>query len=178
MTFEIYDNFLDEGIFNNITSELTGAGFPWYYNEKINDVVNDQKETTEESLNPDLYNYQLTHKFYDDYSPQSNWWYLVEPIIKKIGANSVLRVKANLGMATPVRIAGGLHTDYGDKYKNSKTGVFYINTNNGSTIFEDGSEVASVKNRFVTFNTDILHSGVSCTDSKNRIVINFCYYDN
>ena len=57
-----------------------------------------------------------------------------------------------------------------------KVGIFYLNTNNGYTEFEDGSKVESVANRFVSFTGDLIHRGVSQTDTKARVVINLNYF--
>ena len=58
----------------------------------------------------------------------------------------------------------------------STTSIFYVNTSNGYTHFEDGSRVNSVENRLVTFPTQTLHGGANCTDQDCRIVINFNYH--
>ena len=63
-----------------------------------------------------------------------------------------------------------------EKLKQLTTSIFYINTNNGYTIFEDGTKVESVANRLLTFPTNMKHTGTSCTDEKTRIVINFNYF--
>ena len=63
-----------------------------------------------------------------------------------------------------------------EKQKQWKTSIFYVNTNNGYTLFEDGTKVESVANRMLTFPTNMKHTGTSCTDSQTRIVINFNYY--
>jgi len=55
------------------------------------------------------------------------------------------------------------------------TSIFYVNTNNGCTVFEDGTEVKSVGNRLVTFPGNTLHTGRNCTDEKCRVLINFNY---
>jgi len=38
---------------------------------------------------------------------------------------------------------------------------------------ENGKKVESVENRLVVFPTELEHCGVSCTDNKQRVVINF-----
>ena len=48
-----------------------------------------------------------------------------------------------------------------------------MNTNDGYTEFENGHRVESVANRVVIFDSNIKHTGVSCTDEKRRVVINF-----
>jgi Rps23 Pro-64 3,4-dihydroxylase Tpa1-like proline 4-hydroxylase len=70
-----------------------------------------------------------------------------------------------------------MHVDLQDTWDNLKTAVFYINSNNGSTIFKDGTEIESIANRLVVFKSNLDHSSVSCTDQKARYVINLNYYD-
>ena len=54
-----------------------------------------------------------------------------------------------------------------------KTAIFYCNTNDGYSLFKDGTKVKSIKNRIVIFNNDIYHTGTTCTNEKIRSVINF-----
>ena len=63
-----------------------------------------------------------------------------------------------------------------EKLKQWTTSIFYVNTNNGYTEFEDGTKIESVANRMVTFPTNLKHRGTSCTDEKIRVVINFNYF--
>ena len=53
--------------------------------------------------------------------------------------------------------------------------IFYLNTNNGYTKFEDGTIISSIENRLVTFPSTMLHTGTSCTDTKYRLVLNLVY---
>jgi hypothetical protein len=56
----------------------------------------------------------------------------------------------------------------------SKTAIFYLNTNDGYTIFEkDGEKIDSLENRMLIFDSSERHSGTNCTDQKYRAVINF-----
>ena len=66
-----------------------------------------------------------------------------------------------------------MHTD--TDLKSHKTSVFYLNTNNGGTIFQNGKKVISKANRLVEFDSHQSHAGVDCTDQKVRVVINFNY---
>ena len=81
------------------------------------------------------------------------------------------RIKANLNPRTLFNIKAGYHYDY----KDIMTAVYYINTNNGWTTFKKGGRVKSVANRIVVFDSNLLHSGVSCTNEKIRMVVNFNY---
>jgi hypothetical protein len=56
-----------------------------------------------------------------------------------------------------------------------KVALFYINTNNGYTLFKNGDRVPSVENRMLLFDGSNLHSSVTQTDTKLRINININY---
>ena len=68
-----------------------------------------------------------------------------------------------------------MHVDF-DNFL-GKTAIFYVNSNNGYTVFENGLKVDSQENRLVVFNSDLLHAGTTCTDQKIRCVINFNFDD-
>ena len=71
-----------------------------------------------------------------------------------------------------------MHTDV--KLKNNekfKTAVYYCNTNNGSTLFQNGKRIDSKANRIVIFDGHQKHCGVDCTDENVRVVINFNYFE-
>ena len=52
----------------------------------------------------------------------------------------------------------------------------YLNTNNGYTLFEDGTKIDSVANRLVTFNNSTKHSDLTNTcDEPYRLVLNVDY---
>ena len=63
-----------------------------------------------------------------------------------------------------------------EKLKQWTTSIFYINTNDGYTKFEDGTKIESIANRMITFPANINHTGTSCTDEQTRVVINFNYF--
>jgi hypothetical protein len=172
MTYEIYDNFLDPGTFANLQSIMLGESFPWYYNDYI---VRKGDSVEEPSMN--IYNLQFTHIFYQNHKPRSPHFDLMLPIIEKINPYALIRIKANFGPSTPERVVSGFHVDYPSDAPNLKTAVFYLNDNNGGTLFKGGEEVASFENRLVVFDNNMLHSGVSCTDTKFRSLINFCYFE-
>ena len=103
------------------------------------------------------------------------------PIINKIKPMALHRIKANLTLnkviqdVDPVKL---LHVDspYCHNRGNMTTGIYYVNTNDGGTYFEDGTMVESVANRFVFFPCNIKHAGVPCSDKTRRIVINFNWF--
>ena len=56
--------------------------------------------------------------------------------------------------------------------------IFFINTNNGKTLFKNiDKEIISKENRIVIFDGRLEHTGTTCTDQRNRILINFNYFN-
>ena len=55
------------------------------------------------------------------------------------------------------------------------TSILYLNTNNGWTAIKGYGKVENVANRMVIFDSNLQHSGVTCTDKNRRVVINFNY---
>ena len=173
---KLIDNFLEEKEFNHLRDSmickdypfgLQPSPLPWFYN----DIIDNPEEERSK--------FQFTHTFFDDKQPRSGAFQEFAPIFKNIvGGCQLIRVKANLLTRTPTIVQNTFHTDFGvvNKEKgNVFTSLFYINDNNGHTLFEDGTKVESVANRLITFPTDVSHTGTSCTDEKIRVVINFNY---
>jgi hypothetical protein len=172
MGYSVIDNFLDKDDFKALQDVMTGNDFPWFYgNTKtyIDPKLKDQK------INQD-YNFQFTHYFYRDYSPSSGYWPILNKFNEFLNPLAYTRIKANLTVKTPEIITYGYHTDYLGVPSGLKTAVYYINTNNGKTIFKDGDEVDSIENRLVVFDTDMLHTGTSCTDQNTRILLNINFF--
>ena len=159
---KIIDSFLEKEEFNRLQNLLFSNNFSWYY-DKI--------------LEEDEENFQFFHMFYSDYRINSSHFDIILPILKKLNAKALVRIKANLLTKTNKIIEHGYHVDITDKnIDNLKTAVFYCNTNNGHTKFKDGDIVESIENRIAIFDAKSLHAGTSCTNEKVRIVLNFNYY--
>lgn len=172
---EIIDDLLSQEDYDKLCNPMTkspdhktGASFPWY--------ITDWKDR---SSKHELYNYQFIHAFYieggsakqpNHVSPQIE---LIHPIGRKINIIEPLKIKANLSPVTPEIIEYELHTDM--PVNNFKTAIYYVNSNNGYTLFENGFKVKSVANRICIFDGHIKHAASSCTDQKFRCVINFNY---
>lgn len=157
---KIFDNFLDKKDFTKIKELMLSFDFPWYLNAVVYETDKD---------------FQFTHIFYNN-NINSNYFEILSPIIDKIKPFCLLRIKANLLTKTNKIIEHNMHIDYkSDTNKKITTGILYINTNNGYTKFNKGKIINSVENKFVTFNSNELHTGTTCTDENYRIVINFNY---
>jgi len=165
---KVIDDYLSEEYFKELqTLMINGSDFPWYYNDGVVDD-NDQHPN----------NYQFTHTFYDGFSPRSQYYNEIVPIIEVINPTSIMRIKANLLTRTERHIEHGYHIDILNLKEDnkSKTAILYMNTNNGYTAFEDGAVVDSVENRMAIFDSRLMHTGSTCTDEKVRVVINFNYF--
>jgi hypothetical protein len=169
---EYIDNFLGKKEFDELQKLLMSSEMPWYYCPGI-DYKDDENK------------FQFFYIFYDPYYPFLLFDKL-EPIISTIIPTAIIRIKANLITRTPKIVENEYHHDiplYDDKNKKPTeklkqltTAIFYVNTNNGYTKFEDGTKIESVANRMLFFSTDMDHTGTSCTDEKTRVIINFNYF--
>ena len=97
------------------------------------------------------------------------------PLLDKINPLALYRVQANLILQQEKRRRSLFHIDY---MGNSSmiTSIFYMNTTNGPTILEDGTEIECRANRLVSYPYGTYHAGVLCTDQPYRIVINLNYF--
>ena len=99
---------------------------------------------------------------------------LLKPIYDLLSPCILIRAKANLttpamSMDDPSKT---FHND--TNAMNGITAVYYVNDNDGKTIFKDGSKVDSVANRMLIFPNHIEH-GVERATKLDRFVINFNY---
>ena len=157
---QVFDNFLPEQEWNDIWGFVTDAEFSWFYNRG---VLDDQLDGAP---------YQFTHTLVRAFTGERSWAApLLEPILLALNYPSVTRAKLNLGPRDSIQREGGFHTDMPDH----TTGIFYLNTTNGYTKFADGTVVEGIGNRFVEFDSNLEHTGVSHTDEQVRVVLNVNY---
>ena len=159
---EITDNFLNKETFKSIQDLMLNNDFDWYYSNSITSEDLDRKE------------FQFIHIFYANGEPRRSYP-IIDPIIKKINPFCLVRIKANLLTITPKIKEYDFHVDYKNK-QNLTTAIFYVNTCDGYTIFKDGTKVESIANRLVEFDSNLEHTGSSCTDQNIRVVINLNYF--
>lgn len=168
---KIIDNFLDERIHAEIKSTMLGANFAWYLQEyKVGGG------TQVESLEDDRIDFQFTHTFYLNFSPQSHSFNLIVPMFQLLKPKALIKVKGNLTTGSYKNMEYHYHTDCGEEIR-CKTAVYYVNTTNGPTKFKTGEIVECVENRIVIFDSSIYHTATTCTDSKVRCVINLNYFE-
>ena len=159
MGVEVIDDFLPNSQFQSIEKILMGDWFPWYYNPYVVHKGDGKS--------------QFTHVFFNDAPPwngkKSEYFHLWMPCVQKLKCHSLNRIKANLTQRTVFHRKSKHHIDV----KDMLTAIFYINTCNGYTRFKKRPNVKSVANRMVIFDSNLQHSGVTCTNSQVRAVVNF-----
>ena len=154
----IYKNFISRKDSNKIYDVFLNNNFPWYYHK--NSTKNDSNF--------------FSHGFIVEEQINSGFIFLIEPILKKLKCKKIYNIRANLCLKRPMK--SNWHIDF-DKLKltpKSKTAIYYVNTNNGYTIFKN-KKIRSEANKMIVFNGDTMHKVKYQTDKDARIVINFRY---
>ena len=155
----VIDNFLDQDSFNHFKNIITGQYFPWYFNN--------QKVLEDNHLD----NYQFVNTFKDGNTAMP----LLDVFKEKLNVSNFLRAKLNCTTRTNKIFEFKSHRDLD---VNCLVSIFYINSNNGYTKFENGQKIESIENRLITFNNNLKHNGTTSTNSQTRIVLNLCYEKN
>lgn len=118
-------------------------------------------------------NLQFVHGFYawkNRRVYRSPLLHIIAPVLNCFGPMRLIKAKLNKTPGRPRHIEYGLHVD--TRHRGALTAIYYLNDNNGYTLFEDGTRIASVANRLVIFNAALRHTGASCTDQAARLVLN------
>ena len=163
---KVIDDFLPDYHFRSLSNILLGNDFSWFYNEDT-------------AIEGDGYSHFI-NMFYKKYPVRdvsetlgpTKSFPKIEPYLPFFKMKELYRIKANLAPRTVFHKKTGWHVD---NLPCSTTAILYMNTNNGWTEFKKGGKVKSVANRLVTFDSDLEHQGVTCTDKKRRVLINFNY---
>jgi len=161
MDFKVIDNFLSDFDYQLALSIVEDSNTIWRCSEVVFEEL---------LMCPIQFNKQFSHCI--NVEDKSTMYYLVlSPIMKilNIKDEDVIRAKVNNNLPTENIIEHGFHIDTEIK---SKTIIYYFNTNNGYTLFDDGTKVESISNRLLIFDSSIRHTGTTCTDKPNRYVLN------
>ena len=159
MDFKIIDNFLSDFDYQLALSIIEDDNTTWRCGEVV----------FEEVLKcPIQFNKQFSH--FISIEDKSTMYYLaLLPILKilNIDDKNIIRAKINNNLATENIIEHGFHIDTEIK---SKTIIYYFNTNNGYTLFENGNKVESISNRLIIFDSSMPVSYTHLTLPTKRIV--------
>tara|TARA_R100001086_G_scaffold62056_3_gene28773 strand:+ start:219 stop:731 length:513 start_codon:yes stop_codon:yes gene_type:complete len=159
-----HNNFLNKEDFVRLKNFMTSIDFPWFYSK----TQTDGRDSS----------YLFHSFFHKNRINSSHYYHLIEPILDILKPLSIMNIRANLLLSR--RNSGStFHIDsWGFKKPKHKTAIFYVNTNNGYTLFEkDKKEITCVENKLIIFPSKMKHKAVAQTDTDTRIVINFNYFD-
>ena len=170
---DIKENFLPNDKFKEIQDTLFSEAFCWYLAHDVVSADSKFGATCEE-----IYNWQFVHNFYVSPATLSEKINTMNPIMEILDPRLLIRIKANLTPRADKIVEHGFHRDVEPPISGATTSILYLNTNNGYTAFEDGTKVPSVANTFISFPSDIKHTGSTCTNEKFRGLINFNYIKN
>ena len=159
MSCKIVDNFLNQEAFKSLQETIVySASFPWYLTRGVSQKIADD-------------GYYFAHLFYNNSQLNSDYLNLLTPILESINYFALRRIKANFYPTTNQIEYHDYHSDFDIPHRGL---IFYLNTNNGKTILEDGTEIESIANRALFFDPSIQHKSTTCTDdSVGRFNINF-----
>ena len=174
---KVEDNILPSSELKKL-QDLMSFDLPWFPSRILTTKKHSMHDYIPKMLCSDIENWQFAHIFHNHsfgfQNQSSPFTESLAGIINRIDIDALIRIKANLNPRTESIVKHGFHID--QRNDNVKASIFYVNSNDGYTEFEDGTRIDSVENRLVTFPSNIPHTGTSCTDSPWRIVVNFNYY--
>ena len=159
---KVIDNFIPESDFKLLQeymlNDVRWAFAPWIADKN----------------NLSLNQYQFCHvMYYPNVGILEGNPKVLSPIVERLTCKYIMRVKANLQTYTPELVINDWHIDMD---YNNKTAIYYVNTCDGYTEFEEtGQKVESIRNRIVIFDGSMRHRGTTTTNSKIRMLINFNY---
>ena len=162
MKYEVIDNFLPQEDFNKL-SDLLHQQMPFYFQKEINAGHVDDKQ------------FYMTHMLFNiEQEPMYSTFFCdFKTILNKLNVKALMRMKINLYPKTDKIEKHKSHYDYAYEHKGC---IFSLNTCDGATILEDGTEIKSVANRALLFNPEKLHSSTSTTNVKARLNVNINYF--
>ena len=163
MNYEVVDNFLSDSDFKLIHDTMMSYSFPWYYHSSVV-----WKETQYDNHK----NFFFGHPFFMD-GQESLFYHILKPLLFKLQVNKVIRIKGNLYPNVDELYQDEMHQDFEFEHLGA---LYYVNTNNGFTVLENGTKIESVANRVLLFDSSRPHSSTRCTDQKVRVNINLNYY--
>jgi hypothetical protein len=165
---KIINNFLTNDEYENIYSLVNDHTFPWYKDYIINPSFINTNSVLECE---EKYNFQFIHQLYLTNEFVSKYCIFFNPILKKLNVKKLYTMKLNLNPISDKIISHSYHTD---NDLNCRTSVYYLNTNNGFTIFENKMQVQSEQNKLISFPSSYKHTGTTST-TDHRIVLNINY---
>ena len=175
MKFEIIDNFLTsyhaDTYIKTFDGMRTGSGlFTWVF---INNVNRNERGKDAYYLG----NYYFCNTIINEYEVwDTHFLPLFNPILDKlkVPVADVYRLKVNLYPRTQRRVHHCTHTDY-EPNSGLATALYFVNDNDGVTIFNRKKTIKSKENRIILFDGSNKHHPTTPTNVNWRSTINIDY---
>ena len=159
---QVIPNFIeDKQVQEDIKNTLIKTReFPYHYVDHVADQSDDS----------DFYFVHYLFKKENDMPVCSPMFIrILSPILGRLKFNYLMRTKVNLYTKKSEFIQTDMHIDNTIPHM---VGLYSVNTNNGYTLFEDGTRIESVENQMVIFDGSRKHCSVAQTDTHVRVNIN------
>jgi len=169
MNMKVIDNFLSNvDIKKIIQNTIENENFSLYMKDGTSYTFKTQSLYTNDGV-------YFTHNFFKDGNINSEAYFLLDPLIRKINPKKILRIQLNLYPKTFFIKKHGWHIDFDFPHKGC---ILYLNTNNGKTILKNkflNIGIRSVKNRVLFFDPHLKHRSTTCSDENFRanIILNY-----
>jgi len=188
--YKIIDNFLSDSDFIDLSNRIVPGpleasgqtpnfSWIWMFAQTLLDEPDHLKKVTDIKLLDPQHQHFWCHPIWDGWGAiNMGTLPLFSALLSKIDPIAVHRIFANFTVQQEKRRRSYFHVDYSGKSQHPSmiTSIFYMNTTNGPTILEDGTEIECRANRLVSYPHETFHAGTLCTDQPYRIVINLNYF--
>ena len=167
---EIIDNFLNTDDFEELRKFLMSPSSQWRFVDFI--AHKDGRDQDKDGYFVHSFTDRDPNTFVERFeaSPYlQKVGKLMDSIKKKLNFREILRIRSSLYPRREKQKPDPFHVDYNF---NHKVCIFYVNTNNGFTLFENGEKVNSIANRLIIFDGLEKHCSVVQTDTTARYIIN------
>jgi hypothetical protein len=195
----VIDDYLPDREFLELKRIIMETEFPLYFSKSTTiseyDITEDLKSKYEDLKT--AYPYpegeglglrSFHHFFFLQNYIDSPYKEIIFPILDRLDTLALIRAKLNFTPPTSEPRLSGWHYDIDHLMKDgslkdlqqARVAIFCITSNNGHTLLEDGTRIESKANRIIIFPANILHTGVSHTDTEGsmRVNININYIPN
>ena len=168
MKYEVIDNFLDEKYFDSLAKNIAmpNSKMPWFFEPSVSGNADEKKYSNL---------FYMQHSFYTNNLPTSPLFEKLWPLLDKLEARCLLRVKANFFPNTEILHEHPMHTDYPFFHS---AALLSLNTCDGYTKLKDGTKIDSIANRILLFDASEEHCSTTTTDDFTRVNININYLTN
>ena len=173
MKIEIIDNFLSsyhadsyERLIGDSSNEL-----PLFYYDDLNENYYLGNYYFVNALVNDYHSTKFGNDYFHSFLPFLSKFNLTTSNKTQYNLQRLYRLKVNLYPRTHRMVHHEPHTDY-EPNLGLRTCLYYVNTNNGFTIFDGKRKIRSKKNRAIIFDGSIKHHSTTPTNCNWRGSIN------